>query len=301
MDEQTLGDSPSVDERLANFFSAPEAAPENEETAEAPQADEEPAEQTEAAEEGEDFEVDGEQYKLPPALKAKVTEWREGALRREDYTRKTQEVSELHRQVAAMSEAANASNHFEQSIADEKGELARVKHQLEAYKGLDWQNLEVEQYIKLKGQMDTLRDRAQELDASINGKRQQFDKFVQSKKAEIVAAGQKYLQQSIKGWGPEAVKEVAASAKEVGYSDAELESVLDARFVRLAWKAAQFDKLQAGKSAAVEAVKKAPPVVKPGVTNHGAAEQNKYKELRAALKKTGDPRIAQRLLEMRFK
>jgi hypothetical protein len=45
----------------------------------------------------------------------------------------------------------------------------------------------------------------------------------------------------------------------------------DARIVRALWKANQFDKLQAGKSAALATVQKAPPVVKPGAVNNTAA------------------------------
>lgn len=302
--EQTPADSEaSVIDRLAGVFAQPEepeAAPEQQTEQEDQPEEFVETDEPEEAQEGEAFEVDGVEYRLPAELKSKVAEWREGALRREDYTRKTQEIGELHRQVNAMAETTQAMQEFDKSVESERRELERVKTKLEDFKSLEWGALEVEQYVRLKGQMDTLRDRAGELEQTIGNKRQEFSKWVESRKREIIQSGQKYLQQSIKGWGPEAVKEVSAAAKEVGYTDGEIENVLDARFVRLAWEAAQFRKIQAGKPAAVQSAQKAPPVVKPGGNQPQQAVQ-RDKALRAQVKKTGDLKDVARLLASRMR
>ena len=57
----------------------------------------------------------------------------------------------------------------------------------------------------------------------------------------------------------------------------------------IAWKAAQFDKLQSTKTSAVASVQKAPPVVKPGAgTGQLASKERQYKDARASLKKNGN-------------
>ena len=66
------------------------------------------------------------------------------------------------------------------------------------------------------------------------------------------------------------------------------------------YKAAKWDALQAGKKAAVEKVSKAPPVVKPGA-NQGqrATSEQKYKQARQSLKKTGSVQDAVRAFMLR--
>lgn len=283
--EQPSGDSEVIN-RLAQHFAEPEAVAE-EAVDESTQGEEAPAQAEAAAEEP--FEIDGVEYQLPADLKAKVSEWRDGALRQQDYTRKTQEVAELHRQAVTMTEMVQRAQAFEQSVETEKSELAQVKSQLEQFKKVDWGSLDVDQYIRLKGQADTLRDRAIELNESLKTKRGEFDSWANEKKRELVATGQKYLQQTIPGWGEKHVQETIKAAKEVGMSDAELGEIYDARMIRLAWKAAQYDKLQAGKPAAVQAAQKAPPVVKPGASKGpGAQSDEGYRKTRETLRKSGN-------------
>lgn len=284
------GSAPSVESRLAAFFTpAPEVAPTPEEptTAEVPQ--EQPTEQPEEApSEFEELEVDGTVYEVPRELKGKLNEWKEGALRREDYTRKTQELADLHRQAAITAEAITQRAQFEQEISQERTELNRVTAELDRYKAVDWGNLEVNDYVKLKGQMDTLKDRANELHQTINGKAQKAMQALEANKQKLTQEGQKFLAKAIPGWGPEKAQEAMQAMKTMGYTDPELENVYDARLVTIAWKAAQYDRLQSGKSAAVSAVQKAPPVVKPGAgQGPGVAAENRYKELRAKQKKSG--------------
>ena len=298
--EQTQVDS-DVDTRMSAFFGgAPEVAPEPEaDTAEPTQQAEEAT--TEAHEqetpEYEVFDVDGVEYQLPPELKAKVAEWKDGYTRREDYTRKTQEVAELHRQAQTLAEVARQQQSFEKTVEAERTELQQLQYQLAQYKGVDWTNLDTDQYIRLKGQMDNLRERANEVEKTIGGKKSQFEEWANQQKAEIVQTGQKYLQQSIKGWGEEAQKEVVKAAQSMGFSQEELSGVLDARQVHVLWKAAQYDKLQSGKAAVVAAVQKAPPVVKPGASKGpGVVAEQKYTDARKALKKSGSTQDAARAL-----
>jgi len=146
-------------------------------------------------------------------------------------------------------------------------------------------------------QREQLKEQAKDLESKIGQKGEQFKQWTERKRREVIAQGQKYLQQSIKGWGKEAMADVSKAASDVGYTNEELESVFDPRFVRLAHKAAQYDKLLAGKEAAVSAVKKAPPVVKPGAgQGQKVAAEQKFNDLRKAQRRSGSVTDTARLL-----
>jgi len=297
--EQSAPDSgPSIESRMAAVFtaeSAPEVAPEPVVEAAAENQQVEPE-----TDDGEDFELDGLTYRLPADLKAKVSELKEGALRREDYTRKTQELAEMHRQVSTMAETAQARQQFEQSITSERTELERVKADMARYKGLDWGSLDIDAHLKLRTQLEQLKERSGELEREINTKAGQFAQWSEGKKRELIQQGTKFLSQTIKGWGPETVRDVASAAQEVGYTSAEIENVFDVRFVRLAHKAAQYDKLMAGKPAALATAQKAPPVIKPGASKGPGAEVGqRVKDARQALRKSGSLDDAARLFRLR--
>ena len=279
-------------EAAADEQAVAQAAPEEE----APEA---PPEQVE--DDGtEEFDVDGSVYKLPKELKAKVAEWKEGSLRREDYTRKTQELADLTRQAQLASEAIQTRQAFEEEISKERTELSKVQADIDRYKAVDWSSLEVNDYIKLRGQFDTLKERAQELNGAIGEKAQKLNGKLTEHKQRLIEEGHKYLQKTIKDWGPEAVNAAKSGAKSVGYTDGELENVYDARFAALSWKAAQFDKLQSGKADAVAKVQNAPPIIKPGAKSQPQA-QAKDKGLREQLRVKGDLKSAAALLASRMR
>jgi len=300
-DEQPqAGSAPSIESRMAAVFGASEPAPEVAPEQTTPEA-ETPAE-TSAPDTEEDFDVDGTNYRLPPELKAKVSEWKEGALRREDYTRKTQELAEMHRQVTTMAETAHARQQFEQTVQTERSELERVKADMARYKGLDWASLDIDAHLKLRTQLEQLKDRSKELEGEINTKAGQFAQWSEGKKRELVQQGNKFLSQTIKGWGPETVKGIAEAAKSVGYTSEEIDGVFDVRFVRLAHKAAEYDRLMSGKQAALETAQKAPPVIKPGASKGQNAEVNqRFRDTRQSLRKSGSVDDAARLIQMMSK
>jgi hypothetical protein len=132
-----------------------------------------------------------------------------------------------------------------------------------------------------------LRERADELKGAINSKAQEFQTKIEGQKKKAIEEGHKFLQKTIPNLNADSIKNARGSAMDLGYTESELDNVYDARFVTLAWKASQYDKLQSGKAEAVERVQKAPPVVKPGGTQQGARDQ-KYVEARKAMRKDGN-------------
>jgi hypothetical protein len=290
MDEQTATDSP--EDRLASFFAPPaaEKQPVAEATEEATDTEDPPAQEAAEQDDGEDFEIDGETYRLPPKLAKEFKEKRDGYLRREDYTAKTQELAHITRTVSAIAEAAQANEAFEKEIAPQREELAAV----------NWGEIEFTQHMALRAQMEQLKDRQTDLQSEINTRTDGLKKLRDQKKAEVIREGQKYLSQTIKGWGPKSVEEVTSAARETGYSDEEIGSILDPRFVRLAWEASQYRKAQANKPNALAAAQKAPPVVKPGAVTSNTA-QTRSKVIAQQHKKAGTVQSAAAVFRQLFK
>jgi small-conductance mechanosensitive channel len=297
MDDQTSTESP--EQRLASLFGAPEAAPpkteapvETEEVVEVETAEETPEEVVE----GEALEIDGVTYTLPPDLATKVKEMRDGTLRQQDYTQKTQQLAAVTKQLTTLAEVAQTNEQFEREVAPQKGELERIKHTLAEYKKLDWASLDPQQFMQFRNQMDTLKERASEINEELSGKKEQLKKYHDTQRSEVLKAGRTYLTQNIKGWSEGHEKEVVTQGKDLGFTDEELGHMYDARIVRALWKANQFDKLQAGKSAALATVQKAPPVVKPGAVNN-TASASKEKALRQRHKTEGSVQSAAALFK----
>jgi len=232
----------------------------------------------------------GARHKVPAALQ-------DAFMLRRDYTRKTQEVAELRQHAAKTLEAVQVGQQFRQSVQAEETELASVTAELERYKQVDWQQLDVSDYVKLRGAADQLKDRAKELQDTIQGKGRQFQQWQQQHQQQLVSTGLQYLAKAVPNWGKGAEAEASAQLAAVGYTPAELANVFDPRFVQLAWKAAQFDKAQAGKQSAMKKVEAAPPVLKPGPSQgQAAAASAKYKTGREQLKRSGRVEDAASLL-----
>jgi len=276
----------SVESRLAAVLGATNVPnTPKPEVASTPAPEESEASETEVEDDGnDDLDVEGEVYRVPKPLKAKAQEWKDGYLRREDYTRKTQDLADLRKQAQAAAEALHLRQSFENEVQEEREEVARLKSELGRYKQVDWPNLSMEDYIKLKGQQDSLKERMTELNGSIEKKSQALSEKMTAHKRSLIEEAGKYLQRSIPNWNEEAMKSARSGAQDVGYTEDEMGNVYDARFVHLAWKAAQYDKLQSGKAQALAGAQKAPPVIKPGATKQTGAD-SKYKDARDNLRK----------------
>lgn len=282
----------AMEEKLFGPSEAPEAAQEEEieqEATEQAEDDEQPSPE-------ELFEIeadDGEKYRVPPKL-------RDAFLRQQDYTRKTQEVAELRRQAALTAEAIQAQTQFQQSVAQDQAELFKVQQDIERFKAFDWSALDTDQYVRFKHQLDSLKERAQEINSTISGKAQQFSQWQQQHKANLTQQGQQYLRSQIPNWGAEHVNDAARMALEVGYTNDEVSNVYDPRFVRLAWEAAQYRKLQSGKTAAVRTAQKAPPVIKPGSSDPAMSERARQMNWAKQMKQAKSPTEKRSLAEARM-
>lgn len=293
--EQPVADS-TPEERLEKFFGADasEPGPTPEGPQEASASDEPEQPEVEEGSGYEEIELDGETYRVPPKLKDAV-------LRQSDYTQKTQQVAEIRRAVEAQARAVQLVQQFQAATADEQRMLQALESKIGEYNSVDWQNLDSETLIKAKHNLDTLKERATEVRARLSYKAQQAQQAGSQLQEQFKAQRAEALQRIIPGWNGEADYYASIAALNVGFAPDEVANNFDARMGILAWKAAQFDRLQSGKSAAVQQVKKAPPVIKPGASQgQNVVAQKKYSEDRVRLKKSGSVDDAARLF-MRMK
>lgn len=286
--------------------SAAEASEDDEPTVEHAETEEnaeeladESATSDESASEGEELvEIEtesGKKFRVPQELKNEF-------MHKADYTRKTQEISALQRQTHAVLQQQQLVSQFQQETADEQRQLSGVQAEIDRYKAIDWTQLDTETYIKARGQLDMLRDKAGDLEKAIQKKAALFEQKMHGNRAQAAAAAYEYIGKHVKGFAPDSAieKELANYAANNGIPvEAFVNVALALPQAAVAmWKAMKFDQLQASKATAVKKVQKAPPVLKPGaVASTGSAQQAKSKELRQALRKTGDVRVAAKLFE----
>lgn len=306
--EQTApADSASPEERLAAYFAAdagsPQETPEgqSEEVSasdEQPQVEEQeqPDEQPEEGSDGfEEIDVDGEKFRVPPKLK-------EAVLRQADYTKKTQELAAVRQQVQAEARMNELNRQFQQAAQADYQQLNEVQSQINQYRNLDWTNMDTETHLRAKHQLDMLKEQAQTLQNGLAGKAQAFMRHQESVKQEQLRQGMEYLRRAIPKFDAETVSSIRSYASNEGFTADEVDQLSDPRVVKLLWKASQYDSLQSGKGQAVAAVKKAPPVIKPGASQGQNAVANKrFVDARTRLKKSGSTEaFAEALLASKF-
>ena len=261
-------------EGQAEEVSASDEQPQEEEPQE---AQEQPAEDSEF----EEIDLDGEKFKVPPKL-------RDAVLRQKDYTQKTQVLAEAQRQIQSQAQQIQMQRLFEERSKPISSELQKVEAQLEQYKALDWSSMDTDTIVRARQAMDGLKEKSSELKQQLNSEFGQFQQAITQSRQEALAKGMEYLRRSIPKFDSDTVATIRQTALSEGFTDGEVESIADPRLVRVLWKASQFDALKAGQKSAVEAVKKAPPVIRPGASQ-GQTQINKsnYVKARENLKKTG--------------
>lgn len=304
--EQSAPDSePSITDRLFTALTPEAEQPEEQVTEAEPSAEEVPsfelkpeAEEVQAEPDTVDFEDDdGTVYKIPAALKEKIP-------LRADYTRKTQQAATLAEAAHDRLQFAEAREQFMSSVMQEVAEVKSLQARLKEYDGLDLSSLystDPGAAMRIRDQRDDLRRQIQEREAAIGGKASQLEKMAEahaSKQWELAVDGVKKRLGNISKEVDIAMEHRAA---ELGFSSKELRGrYADPRILELIHDSAVLKQITSSKTKALETVRKAPPVVKPGSnTTQPAVAQDKA--LRQRLRQSGDMKDAARLLLSRMR
>lgn len=257
MSEQPETESLSMEDRILAQF---DEQSEVEQPQEQPEQEQDAAPESEAQPEFVDIEFEGKAYQVPPELKDAI-------LRQSDYTKKTTEVSERQRaleQKELQIKAAEQERAFHASVQGDITAIQKIDFQIEQWKSVDVTGMTSEEMWKLSRTVDQLKDKRQELQLGLNQKWQGYQHQQDQLKAEAKAKAEEHVSKAIKGWGPESKKAIRDFAASQGFTQAEIDSIGDARVINTLWKAAQFDKLQ---TQTIQGKVKTVPTVKPGSSN----------------------------------
>ena len=255
-----------------------------------------PEEDTSEEQSGE--EEESEEQEQPQTFTVKIDgkevavtldELQKGYSRTQDYTRKTQQIAEVRKQVEAETQAVRA----------ERGQYAQLLGALQAQlqssePQVDLDRLYNEDPIEWVRQKEVLRER-QEKAYAIQAEQQRLYQLSQQEQQQSI---QQHLESqkdallaALPEWkDPKKAKLEKAmlieSAKSAGFSDEDLKSVYDHRLVLLLRKAALFDQMVSKRQGIKPVVNNGPRPAKPGAAGRVSAT-SEVTRAKQRLAKTG--------------
>lgn len=236
-----------------------EDAPEGESSEEQSEEEEEPEEE----EQQQTFtvKVDGKEVSVT------LDELQKGYSRTQDYTRKTQQIAEVRKQVEAETQAVRAEREqYAQLLGALQAQLQSSEPQV------DLDRLYHEDPIEWVRQKEVMRERQEKLGA-IQAEQQRLSQLAQYEQQRAMeaqlASQQEALLAALPEWkDPKKAKAekalVIESAKAAGFTDEDLKSVYDHRLVLLLRKAAMYDQMVSKRQGIKPVVNNGPRPAKPG-------------------------------------
>ena len=315
--EAMLGDSIQTDVKELDVPEQPVEEPQEEaevpteetsEDTDAEPTDDNPDDQAEEEEQSEDevpailkLKVNGEEVEKP--LEEVVALAQQGL----DYTQKTQQVAEQRKELEAYAESIKAQEQAFQEqmqlnnvLIEDVAKITALDQQLNQYANVNWQQLSDSDFVeaqKLFFTYNQLQTERSNLVSQFEAKKQQVVQKQTQLMAEKIAKGKEILAKEIPNWSPETNQALLSTGKDYGFSDAELNSIVDPRHVKVLHDAMQWRKLQQKDSIVKKKVSSAKPVVKPGAKDTKAEANSNHRQLREQLRKTGKSDAAQKLIE----
>ena len=262
-----VGETQSAEESEEDLEAA--ASEDDESGVEDAPDEESPEEQSEVEEEQEEQEqpqtftvkVDGKEVTVT------LDELQKGYSRTQDYTRKTQQIAEVRKQVEQETQAVRAEREqYAQLLGALQAQLQSSEPQV------DLERLYHEDPIEWVRQKEIMRERQEKLGA-IQSEQQrlfQVSQYEQQRAMEAqLASQQEALLAALPDWkDPKKAKAekalVIESAKAAGFTDEDLKNVYDHRLVLLLRKAAMFDQMVSKRQGIKPVVNNGPRTAKPG-------------------------------------
>jgi hypothetical protein len=284
-----------------------EAEAEATEEVESEEATDEPDEEVEEEEQSQDevpailkLKVNGEDVEKP--LDEVVALAQQGL----DYTQKTQQVAEQRKELEAYAQQIQMQEQAFQEqmqlnnvLIEDVAKITSLDQQLNQYANVNWQQLSDNDFVeaqKLFFSYNQLQTERSQLVSQFEAKKQQVVQKQSQLMAEKIAKGKEVLAKEIPNWSPETNQALLSTGKDYGFSDAELNSIVDPRHVKVLHDAMQWRKLQQN-SVVKKKVSNAKPVVKPGSKDTKAEANSNHRNLREQLRKTGKSDAATKLIE----
>jgi len=224
-----------------------------------------------------------------------------------DYTKKTQEVAEQRKAVETMQEQLKAQEQqfMEQQqlnslLIEDVAKITSLDQQLSQYANVDWQKLTDSDFVEAQKHYmayNQLQQDRNNLVSQFEAKRQEALTKHQSALAERIKKGKEVLAKEIPNWSPETTQEVVTTGKEYGFTDDELNAIVDPRHVKVLYDAMQWRKLKSKNPVVKKKVASAKPVVKPGTKDPKTSVNSNAKKIREQLRRSGSSELASKLIE----
>jgi len=224
-----------------------------------------------------------------------------------DYTKKTQEVAERRKELDMLQEQlTNASRQYQEQqqlnnmLIDDVAKITALDQQLSQYANVDWKKMSDSDFVeaqKLFFDYNQLQQDRSNAVSQFEAKRQNLVLQQQQLVAQQVAKGKEQLSKEIENWSPETIRGIVETGREYGFTEAELNSIVDTRQVRALHDAMQWRKLKSKNSVTKKKVASAKPVVKPGSKDPKKAANSNSRKLREQLRRTGSSELASKLIE----
>lgn len=220
-----------------------------------------------------------------------------------DYTKKTQEVAEqrkvIEQEAKAIIEARKVRDEYSQKLQEVEQFLIGTNDTPEDLSVMK-ENDPVGYAVKV-AEMTEKKEQLQAIQAEKNRLAQEQQADNQAKMQKFVEQEQIKLAESLpefsdKTKGEQIRNDIRSYGKKVGFTDEELSQVYDSRHVLVLHKAAQYDKLMAGKAGVKKKVAKAPKTVKSGAKVKQNVTDIQKKQMKR-LQQTGSARDAAAIFE----
>ena len=299
-----------------------EAQPTEEEESQPIEEDESFEEESEEEEEAEEAEVESEEtegeeeeelYAVTvngEEVAVSLDELLSGYSRQSDYTRKTQEVANDRKEMESLqqrynSEVQQIQQERQQYVEALTNMISSQSSELDKYSNVDWDALRESDPIEYV----TAKEQYREAQERVQGMQYQQAQAQQSQQAEMKKAHHQMVQvergklvEALPEWGdPEKQKELSSNlqsyAKGQGFSEQELNSLIDHRSVLVLLKAQKYDLLQ-NSDVKSKKLKNKPKVIRAGTgTSTKKTDKSKRTAQMKRLKGTGHIDDASALLE----
>ena len=232
-----------------------------------------------------------------------LDELQAGYSRQADYTRKSQVLAEQRKK--AEEELAATQQERQRYVSQLEQFTAQADSKLDELKSTDWTRLKEEdptEYMLKRDQYRELQENKRTVEEEQKNLQYKSQQEQQAKWQEELVRQQEIMAQRLPEWndpnkGTKLKQDIKSFALKTGFSEQEVDSLIDARSVDVLHKAMLYDNLLTAKISNKKA-KVVPKVTKPGSpSTKGEISSDKVKAQRARLKKTGRVKDATSVIE----
>ena len=232
-----------------------------------------------------------------------LEELQNGYSRQADYTRKSQVLAEQRKK--AEEELAATQQERQRYVSQLEQFTAQADSKLDELKSTDWTKLKEEdptEYMLKRDQYRELQENKRTVEEEQKNLQYKSQQEQQAKWQEELVRQQEIMAQRLPEWndpnkGAKLKQDIKSFALKTGFSEQEVDSLIDARSVDVLHKAMLYDNLLAAKISNKKA-KVVPKVTRPGSPpTKGEISSDKVKAQRARLKKTGRVKDATSVIE----